>query len=573
MLTMKQIIPHVPNITAAAFVQLAVVVVFVSAFLLTGCSENELPSNENTDTNRTTFTIEVSDGGYAPAVGEKSDTRATENDYTTQFTAGDKIGVFAVKDGAIVAEVNNLCLVATTETDAGGGSSNLVWKTEGGETPIIPAGAAYYAYYPWQSDGNITSKVDPSATDDATTFFANFISGWTPDTDQGTYTAYTGFDLMIASGTPSGKSLSFSMQHKMALVVIDLPKTKYTLTDVNGIPLPDYIIDAPDTKFNIFTPCRMSDGTYRYLIKPAATSSQLETLSGSYTNATSATAEWQFEASVTAGQYRRYVVDEAKVTEKEHTLSIGDFFMKDGTLLSKTTKLSDEEKAACIGIVYWVGDPTKITPANDAASISNKNNLQGDEALATDHSGCTHGLVVSLGEESCIWQASHTPVQEWLNSNHSGKFLPVQSGTGASDPLNNIQGYNNTKAIEAFNASPANSGSQVDVVQKVVEYHKRVLAPVASSGWYVPSAKELTLLCGTDVDNIYINNSGTANCEFINRKLELIGGATPLSSSSSYWSSTEYSYYLAFGVHFNLGNAYNLSKNPYSYSVRFSFAF
>lgn len=63
--------------------QLAAVVVFVSAFLLTGCSENELPGNENTDTNRTTFTIEVSDGGYAPAAGEKPDTRATENDYTT----------------------------------------------------------------------------------------------------------------------------------------------------------------------------------------------------------------------------------------------------------------------------------------------------------------------------------------------------------------------------------------------------------------------------------------------------------------------------------------------------------
>ena len=80
---MKRIIPHIPNITAVAFVQLAAVVVFVSAFLLTGCSENELPGNENTDTNRTTFTIEVSDGGYAPAAGEKPDTRATENDYTT----------------------------------------------------------------------------------------------------------------------------------------------------------------------------------------------------------------------------------------------------------------------------------------------------------------------------------------------------------------------------------------------------------------------------------------------------------------------------------------------------------
>lgn len=562
---MKRIIPYIPNITAAAFVQLAAVVVFVSAFLLTGCSENELPGDENTDTNRTTFTIEVSDGGYAPAAGEKPDTRATENDYTTQFTAGDKIGVFAVKNGAIVDGVNNLCLVATAETDAGDGS--LVWKTENGDTPIIPAGAAYYAYYPWQSNDKIADKVNASVTD-VDDFFADVISEWTPDTDQGTYTAYTGSDLMIASGTPSGKNLSFSMQHKMALVVIDLPKTKYKLTNASGDELPDYIIDAPDTKFNGFTPCRMSDGTYRYLIKPAAP----EKLSGSYTNATSATAEWQFEASVTAGQYRRYVVDEAKVTKKEHTLSIGDFFMKDGTLLSKTTKLSDEEKVACIGIVYWVGDPTKITPANENASFSNKNNLQGDETLENDHSGCTHGLVVSLDEEECTWQASYTSVQDWLNSNHSGKFLPVQSGIGASDPLNNIQGYNNTKAIEAFNESSDNSDSEVYVVQKVVEYRKEVPAPAASSGWYVPSVKELTLLCGRDVDDIRSNHPGTDNRNLINEKLGLIS-ATTLSSSPDYWSSTEYSDYGAFDVGFDRGNVYDSPKYGYSCRVRFSFAF
>ena len=564
---MKRIIPHIPNITAAAFVQLAAIVVFVPAFLLTGCSENELPGDENTDTNRTTFTIEVSDGGYAPAEGEKPDTRAAENGYATRFTAGDKIGVFAVKNGAIVDGVNNLCLVATTETDAGDGS--LVWKTEGVDTPNFPASAAYYAYYPWQSDGNITSKVDASKTD-VDAFFAGFVSGWTPDTDQGTYTAYTGSDLMIASGTPLGKSISFSMQHKMALVVIDLPKTKYTLTDASGKQLPDYTADGvPDTKFNGFTPYRMSDGTYRYLIKPAATN-----LSGSYTNAISATAEWEFEASVTAGQYGKYAIDSGTIIEKTHQLQAGDFFMKDGTLLGKDETPTEAQKAACIGIVYWVGDPTKITPANDAANISNKDNLQGDKILANDHLGCTHGLVVSLDQESCTWQANSTSVQDWLNSNHSGKFLPVQSGAGASDPLNNIQGYNNTKAIEAFNASSDNSGNQVYVVQKVVEYRKRVLAPAASSGWYVPSAKELTLLCGTDVDDIWNSNSGgTANRDLINRKLALIGGATTLLSSSSYWSSTEGGNSNAFDVAFGLGLVYNHSKDYGSCRVRFSFAF
>lgn len=586
---MKRIILHIPNITASSSVLFASVVVFASAFLLSGCSESELPGDDaNGNNNRPAFTIEVSDGGYAPSAGEKPDTReksatrenpatrATENGYTTQFTAGDKIGVYAVKDGAIVDGVNNLCLVATTTT-ASDGSTSLVWQTTGGNANVLhlPAGATYYAYYPWQSGTDMANKVTTSAST-AAVFFANVISNWSPSKDQGTYAAYTASDLMIAKGTTSNKKLSFPMQHQMALVVIDLPRTKYTLTDVDSKPLPEYNANgAPDTRFNVFTPCRMGDGTYRYLINPTATGSQSTTLSGSYTNATSATAEWELTANVPASQYKKYVVDggSSATINKAHTLAIGDFFMKDGTLLSKDTgPLSDAQKAACIGIVYWVGDPTKITPANGAASIGNKDQLQGDQTLANDHSSCTHGLVVSLGEESCYWQANYTSVQGWLNSNHSGEFLSVQSGTDASDPLNNIQGYNNTKAIEAFNA--ANSGNEVYVVQKVVEYRNKVSAPETSSGWYVPSEKELTLLCGTDVDDLWNNNSdGTVNRDLINRKLELIG-ATTLSSSSRYWSSTEGSRYNgAFGVNFGNGLVDCDFEVNASYRLRFSFAF
>src|SRR5690606_26063089 len=124
---------------------------------------------------------------------------------------------------------------------------------------------------------------------DAAEFFADVVSSWTPGTEQGTYADYTAQDLMTAKGTASGKNLFFSMQHQMALVVIDLPRTKYSLsTDINYT----WIADALDLQFTGFAPCRMDDGTYRYLVKPATSPS----LSGSYTNATPATAEWTFTA-------------------------------------------------------------------------------------------------------------------------------------------------------------------------------------------------------------------------------------------------------------------------------------
>lgn len=264
-------------------------------------------------------------------------------------------------------------------------------------------------------------------------------------------------------------------------------------------------------------------------------------------------------------------------------LKIGDYYYNDGTISDggyrkypncTTTILNIEpvltnpvtgEERTCIGIVYWVGDPT-----NPLRGRTDQN-LQGDKTLAKDHPACTHGLVVSLDEETCTWQASNTSVQDWLNSNHSNEFLSVKSGVDASDPLNNIQGYNNTKVIEAFNA--ANSGNEVYVVQKVLDYRIKVPAPEASSDWYVPSEKELTLLCGKDVDDIYAKNSGgTANRDLINRKLGLIS-ATTLSSSFGYWSSTERSNGNAFNVSFYSGFVRNSSKDGNSFRVRFSFAF
>ena len=565
---MKRIIPHIPNITASASVLFASVVVFASAFLLSGCSESELLSgNDNVETNRPALTIEVSDGGYAPAAGEKSATRekpatcdnpatrATENDYTTQFTADDKIGVFAVKDGAIVDGVNNLCLVATTTT-APDGSTSLVWQTEDGNTPKIQAGAAYYAYYPYQSTLN-GDLVPGTPAPEAAAFFANVISNWSPSTDQGTYTAYTSFDLMIAKGTTSGKTLSFSMLHQMALVVIDLPKTKYTLTDAASRPLPEYILDAPDTKFNTFTPCWMGDGTYRYLINPAA--SQSTTLSGSYTNATPATAEWEFTANVPASQYKKYVVDNgsATVIVKPHQLQAGDFFMKDGTLLSKETNpLSNVQKAACIGIVYWVG--------SDA--------FDEDPLLKRDYPGCKHGLVVALQDAGDgMWSNEYEMITtEWINKDSN-----PYNGTVNLQETNKRCGYSNTVALTDYNAGMYNSvvvssdRKRVLPIDAIQQYAKNHPAPANSSGWYFPSVMELKYVCWGQG-----NDEGISGRDNLNTYINKVGGTS--FNDDYYWSSTEDWYFhdIAWCVRFSSGRVItNGSKDNLPSPVRPLLAF
>lgn len=40
----------------------------------------------------------------------------------------------------------------------------------------------------------------------------------------------------------------------------------------------------------------------------------------------------------------------------------GDFYMNDGTLVDKDAALTNTQKSACLGIVYWVGDITGEDP-------------------------------------------------------------------------------------------------------------------------------------------------------------------------------------------------------------------
>ena len=520
---------------------------FACLLAFCGCSTDELPGTEPTDGIGSTapFTITVSDGGYASPDGNPH-TRATENGYRTDFTAGDQIGVFAVKNGEIVSGVSNLCLTAAGE------GSNIVWKAAGVNGLSRYDKATYYAYYPYRKE--LTGNPVPTAAD-AAGFFADIIASWTPSTDQGTYASYTAQDLMTAQGKRTGNSLSFSMTHCMALVVIDLPRTKYTF---NGHGLQDYFLAPPAARFSDFSPYRMNASTYRYLLNPTTANGPLN---GSYTDRGS-TKAWSFSpSSVNAGKYKVFQVEGEIVS---HTLQAGDFYMSDGSLVGKDANLSEAQKKACVGVVFWVGDATAK-----------------DKTLTADHESCTHGLVVALKDasESVAWQSPSASVQTWLNSNRSGVFLPVASNTGAGDPLNNIQGYNNTKAIEAFNADDANSSNVVQAVQKVVDYRNAVSAPATSSGWYLPSEKELTLLCGKeDVTDIWKNQSGgTSMRDLLNgtngpfNKLGSSSYATVI-QTSYYWSSTENDSGHAFGVYFGDGYVGNYYKHE-TFRVRCVLAF
>ena len=67
-----------------------------------GCSQNEeeVPGNV-----RNGIVLNVTDTGI---ISNEPSTRTEDTGFVTTFTQGDQIGLFAVKDGAILDEINNM---------------------------------------------------------------------------------------------------------------------------------------------------------------------------------------------------------------------------------------------------------------------------------------------------------------------------------------------------------------------------------------------------------------------------------------------------------------------------------
>lgn len=229
---------------------------------------------------------------------------------------------------------------------------------------------------------------------------------------------------------------------------------------------------------------------------------------------------------------------------------IGDFYYSDGTW----STASNSSKTV-IGVIYWLGDPTAT-----------------DAALKREHPGCSHGLVVALHQQSSAWQKGyesyHKKVSDWVETNVSDYAVPSSDG-GVSDPIQSILGYNNTKAIEAFNAAAENSAWKVDAVENVVAYRSKVPAPASTSDWYLPSPKELSLLWTGEVSGTVRPQKADPQIYEIILPRILAGGGEEV-GDHALWSSTENSvpsssvdWWTAWNYFFEKG-----AKVPLSVSVK-----
>lgn len=231
-------------------------------------------------------------------------------------------------------------------------------------------------------------------------------------------------------------------------------------------------------------------------------------------------------ATVTATVGEVSATCKVTVSTGSSNLNIGDFYYSDGTWSQEL-----DQSKTLVGIVFWTGNPTLTDPT-----------------LAADHPECTHGYVVALQENSVgmPWMENYDAytsatqsgdITRWFTAN-APEYESLLMGNENRDRLNIAQGYNNTKALEVFNeANP----SYLTLAKYAVEYRETVPAPEGSSDWYVPSPKELSLLCtgNYDGDLMGLDLMFQTNIrDLVNSKLSTVSGATQISQTQQYWSSS-----------------------------------
>ena len=320
---------------------------------------------------------------------------------------------------------------------------------------------------------------------------------------------------------------------------------------------------------------------YNYTVKVNAKGLELESVSGG---------EWTDSGTsedVTSREVLvRYTANEVKKGDyiyQDGTTSDGGLRLiyADGTMVTTPEKPQPiiDDANPVVGIVFWT--PSETTPQKDRQTPAR---LTDDKIMSADHPDCIHGLAVALknatynGSERMGWQNSFesvaTTFQSGENFSHDskGNFKSIASGSGEYDPMNYILGYQNTVVLRAYNTYCQNNDKSDYIVRPVAaidDFDDTNPAPDNSTGWFLPSPKELHILYYKDVDNIY-NNSGVETYNIVNSSLTAAGGDRLY--GNWYWSSGEYSGNLAWYVGLNDGGVYGTNKSN-DRCVRLAFAF
>ena len=194
--------------------------------------------------------------------------------------------------------------------------------------------------------------------------------------------------------------------------------------------------------------------------------------------------------------------------------AVGDYYYSDGT----DSPTLDAQKE-CIGVVFYVGNVAK-----DDTWLQQK---------IGDTSTGSHGLVVALknadgdADNPAKWGGDTDKLigQQEGYANVSYRYIPQT-----------LIGYGCTEALRHYNET-ADEDKKCIAVSAVDTYAAANTAPDGTSGWYLPSLKELALLISGDFELQNQVNKGTTLAAERDKQLEAAKGDKLI--GTWYWASAE----------------------------------
>lgn len=207
---------------------------------------------------------------------------------------------------------------------------------------------------------------------------------------------------------------------------------------------------------------------------------------------------------------------ELVVTEKEPDLSVGDYYLADGTTVSHLRTLSATQKAQVIGVVCELG-----VNSDDSTRLADFPNCTTGKVIALYDATARAWNTETVSTTMCAWMINEGLEEQYLwparykkDTSADGMISPSVSAN--RDKI--CQGYNNTKLWKQYVGS-ATTYAAMSVLGSMS-------APKGTTGWYVASVGDLNALL------IEASIHPT-----VQASLTILGAALPY--GQAFWSSTE----------------------------------
>lgn len=450
----------------------------LAAAFVAGCSQNdELDVTPVENEGQLTIHATASD-----FVSSDADTRIINEGADTQFEAGDKIGIFAIRS------TDNKLLVQNMPLEYAGadwtGNDNKVYYYKN---------TAYVAYSPYDEKLNITDVTD---IEDLQVKIKNYFTEKLEAAGNDQSVAYPSLDLMLASAEPSDggdantKSLSFNFKHQFALVEIEVPVKAY-LDEAKNFTYAepftkDFTLDSkPLTMYPLSIKTEGEAGTgdakayslFRFLVKPDTDYA----LAGELIYSTPIQLEAK-KVKLEAGKYMKYKINAtgAVGSYTQRAIAVGDYYYADGSIYPGPTAeqivVNEGDMTVtfantyqkplvegCLGVVFAVDDVLVTNSDNDR--IWNK------------------GYVFALEAPESIEWYPVTFTSEYNN-------YTATNAEGCTDFFDTLNGYELTHR-NGTNGNSKALGAALEFGFVNADY---AVSDIATSGWFMPSPGELLLL-------------------------------------------------------------------------------